>query len=120
MKVFWDSVQLRHTPKFFLVRGQVRSNFEVPARAEALLPACAAMGLPVETPSAVDVAALAAVHDPAYVAFLRDGYAAWERLPDRGEEMVANAHPTPEALLHATRPPAHIVGQLGWYTADTA
>jgi acetoin utilization deacetylase AcuC-like enzyme len=120
MKVFWDPVQLRHAPRFFLVRGQVRANFEVPARAEALLAACQAMRLPIEAPVPADASAFAAVHDPAYVAFLRDGFAAWEKLPDRGEEMVANAHPVPEALRQASRQPAHIIGQLGWYTADTA
>lgn len=119
MKVFWDPIQLRHTPKFFLVRGQVRPNFEIPARPEALLAACQGMRLPIEAPGPLDLSAVEAVHDPAFVAFLRDGYAAWESLPDRGEEMVANAHPAPEALLHAA-PPSHVIGKLGWYTADCA
>jgi len=119
MRTFWDDAQLGHDPRFFLVRGQVRPNFEVPARADALLAACRDLGLTVEPPAAVDLDAVARVHDPAYVAFLRDGFAAWERLPDRGPEMVANAHPAPEALRHA-RPPTHVVGQLGWYTADCA
>ncbi len=120
MRVFWNDVQLGHMPRFFLVRGQVRANFEVPARAESLLAACRAMRLPIETPPLVDPSALAAVHDPGFIAFLRDGFAAWAALPDRGEEMVANAHPSPEALVQASRPPAHVIGQLGWYTADAA
>ena len=37
MLVFWNPVQLRHAPRFFLLRGQVRPHFEVPARAEVLL-----------------------------------------------------------------------------------
>jgi acetoin utilization deacetylase AcuC-like enzyme len=119
MKVFWDPVQLAHAPRFFLVRGQVRPNFEVPERARALLAACQALGLAVTAPGPLDSAAVTVVHDPAYVAFLRDGYAAWEKLADRGEEMVANAHPSPEALAHAA-PPSHIIGRLGWYTADCA
>lgn len=119
MRVFWNPVQLAHTPKFFLVRGHVRPNFEVPARAEALLTACRFLGLVPEVPGPLDPGAVTAIHDPAYVAFLRDGHAAWAALPDRGEEMVANAHPAPEALAHAA-PPAHIIGKLGWYTADCA
>lgn len=119
MRTFWDDAQRRHDPRFFLVRGQVRPNLEVPGRAEALLAACRDLGLRPETPAPVDLSAIPRVHDPAYVSFLRDGFAAWQKLPDRGPEMVANAHPAPEALLHAS-PPAHIVGQIGWYTADCA
>jgi len=120
MNVFWNPVQLLHVPRFFLVRGQMRSNFEIPARADALLEACRAMGLSVVTPPPADPAALAAVHDEAYLSFLRTGHSAWAALPDRGDEMVANAHPAPEVIAAGGRVPAHIIGQLGWYTADTA
>lgn len=120
MKVIWHPDQLRHTPRFFLVRGQVRPNFEIPTRAEALLAACQAINLPILPPAALPSGALETVHDAGFIAFLRDGYAAWSALPDRGEEMVANAHPSPEALLHAAAPPSHIIGKLGWYTADAA
>ena len=119
MQAFWDPIQLGHTPRFFLVRGQVRPNFEVPARAEALLSACARLGMTLAAPPPLDLAIAARVHDPAYLAFLRDGWTAWQALGDRGPEMVANAHPAPEALLHA-EPPNHVIGQLGWYTADCA
>jgi acetoin utilization deacetylase AcuC-like enzyme len=120
VKVFWDPVQLLHTPRFFLVRGQVRPNFEVPARAESLLAACSAMGLPIEMPPASGLSPILAVHDPAYVGFLRDGHAAWRQLADAGEEMVANAHPAPEVITYRREPPSHIIGQLGWFTADAA
>jgi acetoin utilization deacetylase AcuC-like enzyme len=120
MKVFWDPVQLSHEPHFFLLRGQPRPNFEVPARAEALLAACRAMAMAVETPPPVDRAILATVHDPAYLDFLRDGFAAWSALPDSGGEMVANSHPAPEMVANGARPPRHIVGQVGWFTADAA
>jgi acetoin utilization deacetylase AcuC-like enzyme len=150
MNVFWNAVQASHQPRFFLVRGQVRANFEAPARAEALLGACHALGLPIIDPlaraSMADDAAAAGsvpsgagspvdasvsladsmqdavngVHDAGYLRFLRDGYAAWSALAEHGEEMVANAHAAPEALAQGACPPAHIIGQLGWYTADTA
>lgn len=119
MQAFWDPVQFGHTPRFFLVRGQLRSNFEIPARLEVLLAACRDMGLTLNQPGPLDMTAVTRVHDPDFVAFLRDGFAAWQALPDRGPEMVANAHPAPEALLHAA-PPPHVVGKLGWYTADCA
>ena len=120
MKVFWNPVQLDHTPRFFLVRGQVRANFEVPARAEALLAACQAMGLQIQAPPALDREALLTVHDPAYLDFLRDGHTAWEALTERGGEIVANSHPSPEMLATGARMPDHIVGRAGWFTADAA
>ncbi len=120
MKVFWNPAQLTHAPAFFLARGTVRANFEVPARAEALLEACRAMGMDAVTPPPVDIATLVAVHDPAYLTFLRDGYAAWSDIPDAGPEIVANHHPSPEMMANGARVPSNIVGQAGWFVADAA
>ena len=120
MKVFWNDAQLGHTPRFFLTRGQVRANFEVPVRAEVLLDSCRSMGLDIASPPAVDAAALSAVHDPAYLAFLREAHAAWSALDDAGGEVVANMHPSPEMLASGAPMPAHIVGRAGWFTADAA
>jgi acetoin utilization deacetylase AcuC-like enzyme len=117
MKVFWHEAQLGHTPRFFLLRGQVRPNFEVPARAEALLAACQEMGLDIVTPAPADRAALLTVHDAVYLDFLRDAHGSWSALPDAGEEVVANSHPLPGVV---SRMPEHIVGQAGWFTADAA
>src|SRR5580698_3445054 len=58
MKVFWHDAQLKHAPKFFLARGETRPNFEVPARAEALLASCRAMQLDIVTPDPTDRTAL--------------------------------------------------------------
>ncbi len=120
MKVFWDARQQQHTPGFFLVRGQVRPNFEVPARADALLAACQAMPLDIATPPRVPTGALESVHDAAYLTFLRDGHADWAALPHSGPELVANVHPSPEMIAHGGRCPSHIIGRVGWFTADTA
>jgi acetoin utilization deacetylase AcuC-like enzyme len=120
MKVFWHDAQLRHAPRFFLLRGRPQANFEVPARAEALLTACQAMKLDIVTPKAADRASLLPVHDAAYLDFLRDAHAAWSAMPGAGEEVVANSHPSPEMLANGARMPAHIIGQAGWFTADAA
>jgi acetoin utilization deacetylase AcuC-like enzyme len=121
MKVFWHEAQLRHAPQFFLLRGQPRRNFEVPARAEALLAACQTMKLDIVAPDAPSGRdALLAVHDAAYLDFLRDAHAAWSAMPDAGDEVVANTHPSPEALSNGGRMPNHVVGQAGWFTADAA
>jgi acetoin utilization deacetylase AcuC-like enzyme len=120
MKVFWDDVQLRHAPSFFLQRGLVRSNFEIPARATALLEGVHALGLVPEAPPAPDMAALEAIHTPAYLAFLRDGPADWDKLPEHGPELVPNIHPSPEMLSNGARAGNTVIGQLGWFTADTS
>lgn len=98
----------------------MRSHFEVPSRAEELLAACQSMGLTILPPAVPAGGALESVHDRRYLSFLQLGYQAWSALPEAGEEMVPNVHPSPEDLLHATAPPAHIIGQLGWYAADAA
>ncbi|MCW3475797.1 arginase family protein [Limobrevibacterium gyesilva] len=120
MKAFWNPVQARHAPQFFLQRGTVKRNFEVPARAEALLAACRDMRMDVTAPPAADRLALGAVHPADYLDFLRDGPAAWEALPEKGPELVPNIHPSPEMLANGARPSGTIVGQVGWYTADTS
>ncbi len=120
MKAFWDDVQLTHTPQFFLQRGHVRKNFETPARAQSLLAACHAMGMDIVKPQPADLAAINAVHSQAYLDFLRDGPAAWDAMDDHGPELVPNLHPSPEMLAQGAMPSATIVGQVGWYVADTS
>jgi acetoin utilization deacetylase AcuC-like enzyme len=68
----------------------------------------------------VPLGVVEAVHDPAYLAFLRDGFADWSAMADHGPEMVPNIHPSPEMLANGARPAATIIGQLGWFTADTS
>jgi acetoin utilization deacetylase AcuC-like enzyme len=120
MKAFWDPIQSAHAPQFFLQRGLVRKNFEIPARADALLAAAREIGMVVTVPPEADRAALEAVHPAAYLDFLRDGPAAWAALPEHGAEMVPNIHPTPEMLANGARPSGTIIGQVGWFTADTS
>ncbi|MXP61794.1 histone deacetylase family protein [Roseomonas sp. M0104] len=120
MRAFAHPDQSRHTPQFFLQRGQVRRNFEVPERAEALLAALRRMGAGVEAPPLVAPEALTTVHDAGYVAFLAEAAEAWAALPEKGAEVVANMHPSPEMLAQGATPTKAIVGRTGWYTADTA
>ena len=56
------------------------------------------------------------VHSPEYLGFLAEAWDAWSALGDAGPEMIANIHP----VRHAATYPTHIVGRLGWHTADTA
>ncbi|MBV8914108.1 MAG: histone deacetylase family protein [Acetobacteraceae bacterium] len=120
MKVFWDEVQLQHAPRFFLQRGEVRRNFEVPDRARALLSGVAALGLHPEAPTDQPEAALEMVHTAAYLDFLRTAHAEWQAMPEAGPEVVANIHPAPEMLANGARTGSTVIGRTGWFTADAA
>lgn len=120
MRAFHHPDQARHTPRFFLMRGTVRPNFEVPERAASLLAGLQALGIAPEIAAPPEPAALAAVHTPDYIEFLATAAAAWAGLPEAGPEVVANAHPSPEMLANGARAGGHVIGDAGWYTADTA
>ena len=102
------------------MRGVVRPNFEVPARAAALREGLSRLRLAPELPELPDPSALAAVHAPDYLDFLARAAAEWAALPEPGPEAVANIHASPEMLAQGGQRPATIIGQVGWYTADTA
>jgi acetoin utilization deacetylase AcuC-like enzyme len=119
MRAFAHPDQTLHTPQFFVMRGRLRPNFEVPGRAAALAAGLAELGLPPSLPPAVPRAALEAVHGAAYLDFLRDAPAAWAALPDAGPELVPNIHPTPEMLAQGGGAGPHVIQQLGHFTADT-
>jgi len=120
MRAFSHPDQLRHTPRFFLQRGQLRPNFEVPERAASLLAGLERLGIPAETAALPGRAALEAVHAADYLDFLEGAVRAWAALPNPGPEVVANTHATADALANGARRPEGIIGQAGWYTADTA
>eukprot|EP01035_Chromulina_nebulosa_P042619 gene42619-57701_t len=58
----------------------------------------------------------ARVHSPEYLRFLESAWEEWIKLPDYGDEMIANFHPNRVAGSY----PTSIIGKLGWHTADTA
>ncbi|MFC3124681.1 histone deacetylase family protein [Pseudoroseomonas globiformis] len=120
MRAFAHPDQSRHQPQFFLQRGQVRPHFEVAARAEALLAALQGMKADIAEPDLVAPEALLAVHSADYIAFLSEAAAEWAALPEKGPEVVANMHPSPEMLAQGATLSRPIIGRTGWFTADTA
>jgi len=73
MRRFFAPEQLTHAPAAELHNGGFTAYAEVPARAEAIL---AAIG-GAERPADRGEAPVAAVHDPGYLAFLRDAPGLW-------------------------------------------
>lgn len=120
MRTFHDPGHARHAPRFFLLRGEIHSNFEVPARAAALEAALHRMGLPPAAAPAATRAALETLHRPDYLDFLACVMEEWAALPSKGPEAVPNMHATADALANGARRPDSIVGQVAWYTADNA
>jgi len=119
MKTFAHPDQAGHHPAFFLQRGRVRANFEVPARAAALEAALHRIGLAPSTPEAAPLAALQSVHSADYLAFLAEAALDWSQLADPGPEVVANMHPSPEMLAQGAACGDGIIARAGWYMADT-
>jgi acetoin utilization deacetylase AcuC-like enzyme len=105
-----------HAPRHFLVRGSLQPSAEQPERADRLLAAARGAGHAIVAPASLPAGAVEAVHAAAYLAFLRDGPAAWAALPDAGPEIVPNIHPN----RHMAGRPTGIVGLAGQHQADTA
>lgn len=116
LKAVYDPNHARHNPAFFLVRGQITENKEIPARADALLEGLRAGNHELTQPQPLGRDPAAAVHTPEYLGFLEQAYSAWRALPNASSEVIPNVHP-------ASRPasyPRSIVGRAGWHMQDTA
>ena len=120
MQAFHHPDESLHAPEFFLMRGRVRANYEIPARAASLREGLSSLGIAPEAAPPAQRAALLALHTPEYLDFLEHAAAEWAALPEAGREVVANIHPTPEMLAQSSRAPGHIVSRAGMHTADTA
>jgi len=120
MQAFDHPLEAAHAPRFFLMRGALHPNFEVPARAASLREGLRSLGIAAAEPPLPDRAALEAVHAPDYLDWLEGSHAEWSALPGAGPEVVSNIHPSPEMLAQGARPSTKAVGRAGWYTADTA
>jgi acetoin utilization deacetylase AcuC-like enzyme len=120
MKAFHHPDEARHSPQFFLTRGTIRPNFEIPARAASLRAGLDALGLTPATTRPASRGELRKIHTADYLDFLEQAAAQWAELPEAGPEIVANIHPTPEMLAQMQRAPGHVISRAGLHMADTA
>jgi acetoin utilization deacetylase AcuC-like enzyme len=116
VKAVYTELHRRHDPQFFLVRGVVQRTTEQPERADRLLAGLKAGKHDLVAPVVFGQGPRARIHSPEYLGFLSEAWDAWSALGNAGPEMIANVHP----VRHAATYPTHIVGRLGWHTADTA
>ncbi len=120
MRAFAHADEALHDPQFFLMRGRLRANFEVPARAASLRAGLVALGVAPDAPPPATRADAARLHDQGYLDFLASAHAEWAALPEAGAEVVPNIHPAPEMLAQTRTTPAHIIARTGQFTADNA
>lgn len=116
MKAVYTELHRSHDPQFFLVRGVVKRTTEQPERADRLLAGLKAGKHQLVEPTIFGQGPRARVHSAEYLRFLEEAWDAWTALGDSGAEMIGNVHP----VRYAATYPTHIVGRLGWHTADTA
>ncbi len=116
MKAVYTELHRSHDPQFFLVSGVVKRTTEQPERADRLLTGLKEGKHRLVEPTVFGQGPRARVHSAEYRAFLRKPEDAWSALGDAGPEMIGNIHPVRNAATY----PTHIIGRLGWHTADTA
>src|SRR6476620_11568981 len=115
MHVVHSPLHARHDGGVELHRGALVPSYESPARVDHILRAVQAAGLPLIAPRDVALDALHAVHDPAFVEFLRTAYARWQA-EGRGGSMLPSGFPA--RSLRQDVVPAGINGAMGHYAFD--
>lgn len=115
MKIISSPLHALHDGGVELHRGELVPCFEMPARVDYILAAFERRGWAVEAPRSYDDALLASIHDPHYLAFLKDAWNAWQR-EGRSYCMLPGAFPA--RGMRRDREPAGLHARLGWYAFD--
>lgn len=114
MRAVYSEAHKQHAPAEIVVRGLVAPNLEVPGRMDHLLEALQAGGHDIVVPRDFGLEPILAVHDGAYVDFLRTAYERWhEAFPAGKAGPYACAHAS--ANRHRAVLPSSIQGQVGYY-----
>lgn len=99
-----------------LFRGKLIESQDTPERLEALLQVVQDRGDTIIEAPAVSDAVLQTVHDPDYLAFLRDGHTAWTALAPDAPAMMPIVF---QSRHHPTRAQPSILAKAGVYLGDT-
>ena len=113
MLTYFHPSQLKHYPRTYLSRGQMRSPQEIPERALRLVEASKALGFDVREPADFGSAPLAAVHGMKYLRFLEEAHREWKKVPaEWGDEVMSNV------FIRENNPLRGVLGQAARYLAD--
>jgi acetoin utilization deacetylase AcuC-like enzyme len=116
MRVFHDANSVRHDPTQFFRRGTLIDHPEQPARYTILRDAVLADGHELVQAPDAGLAPITAVHDPGYVAFLREVWDRRAEVPGIADEILTGHFARPQMY----RPPQGLLGLVGYYLADTS
>lgn len=120
MRAFFHPDSDLHRPLHRIAGGVLKPTYETAERTRMLQDGLAAIGVQAQAPDAgqdsVLEQVLTQVHDPDYLAFLRDGFAQWARNPDNGPELRTSIH----ANRYMDRKPRDLLGLAGYYQADSS
>lgn len=120
MQFLYSSGQAAHSPKAFLVRGQLTASPEHTGRSDRLLAALEASGHKVtrldDTGSTQLDERLHSIHSERYLTFLKTIHERWQTLPGASDVVIPNVHPTGGGRRY----PSHPVAQAGWHLHDMA
>ena len=125
MRIFFSPQQLAHRPLQFMIAGKLGPHLEVPERCERMVQALRGASYVVEAPREdIGLDAIARVHAPGYLEFLRTAWERWSLLKNAGPEVLPNVHPYrgagddlgPRKHPRAASP----VAQASWYLGDLA
>jgi acetoin utilization deacetylase AcuC-like enzyme len=116
MLVLHSPASAQHDPSGYFRRGQVVNHPEQASRYTILRDAAARAGHALREAGDHGLASIAAVHDPGYLNFLSTIWSRRGELPGVGEEILTGHYARP----HMMRRPEGLLGQLGYYMADTS
>lgn len=113
MLTYFHPEQLKHHPRSYLSRGQMRTAQEVPERAMRLAEAAKSLGFDVREPADFGMAPLAAVHGTNYLRFLEEAHREWKKIPqDWGDEVMSNVY------VREGNPLRGVLGKAARYLVD--
>jgi acetoin utilization deacetylase AcuC-like enzyme len=113
MLTYFHPSQLKHHPRTYLSRGQMRTPQEIPERALRLVEASKNLGFDVREPADFGSAPLAAVHGEKYLRFLEEAHREWKKVPaEWGDEVMSNIY------VRENNPLRGVLGQAARYLAD--
>ncbi|HEU4464852.1 MAG TPA: histone deacetylase family protein [Gemmatimonadota bacterium] len=123
MRVVSAPGHLEHVPGHEYKDGRAIANYEVPERAETIRRALEADGgFAIEPPTEHGAEPIAAVHDPAMLAYLEGAWAAWVAAGEKAVEILPDTFPLP-AYHEGMEPPAgagHPRAQVGGWVFDAS
>lgn len=115
MVTYYSERQSWHHPQFEFYDGILRSNLDVPERAEIILEIVRSAGIgAVESPSDYGIEPIKAVHDSDYIQYLQTAYAEWLNVGGRPEGVFPDTFPV-RRMSHRPSSPAALAG---YYSMD--